>query len=169
MRISAYIRRDRTNDGVVINFIDISQFKRLTSIVEGIFESSTNGITAKKAIRNAQNKIIDFEYLAINEAAERMFNVGPKSLVGKRMRETFKDAETIYFDIYANVVETGIPNQLEYYHKITQRWYEVIIVKMLDGIVTTHIDVTEKKRNADLMVRNFEDLKSASERLSESN
>ncbi|HKZ38217.1 MAG TPA: PAS domain-containing protein, partial [Chryseolinea sp.] len=169
MRISAYIRRDRTNDGVVINFIDISQFKRLTSIVEGIFESSTNGITAKKAIRDAQNKIIDFEYLAINEAAERMFNVGPESLIGKRMLETFKDAETVYFDIYANVVDTGIPNQLEYYYKDTQKWYEVIIVKMLDGVVTTHIDITEKKRNADLMVRNFEDLKSASERLSESN
>ena len=40
---------------------------------------------------------------------------------------------------------------------------------MLDGIVTTHIDITEKKKNADLIARNFEDLKIASERLSESN
>lgn len=169
LRIRPFIRRDRAIDGVVINFVDISQFKRLSSIVEGIFESSTNGITAKKAIRNSENKIIDFEYLVINEAAERMFQVQPGTLRGRRLLETFRDAKNEYFQMYVKVVETGEPLQLEFYHESTNKWYETMVVKMLDGVVTTHIDITDKKKNADMIARNFEDLKITSKKLSDTN
>ncbi|WP_276369337.1 chemotaxis protein CheB [Chryseolinea sp. H1M3-3] len=169
MRISPYVRRDKSFDGVVVNFIDISQSKRLTSIIEGIFESSTNGIAAKKAIRDNNNKIIDFEYLAVNEAMERMFNVEHGSLVGKRLLDTFKEGKGKYLPVYINVVETGIPAQLEFYNEHQDKWYETSIVKMLDGIVTTHIDITERKKSADLIAQGYADLKRTSEKLSESN
>ena len=170
MRVRPYIRRDKTTDGVVINFIDISQSKRLASIVEGIFESSTNGITAKKAIRDENHKIIDFEYLAVNEAAERMFNVKQSSLIGKRLSEIFKETPDEYLQVYSNVVETGISEKLEFYQeKVSDRWYETAIVKMLDGIVTTHIDITDRKKNADLIAQSFKDLKLTTDKLSETN
>ncbi len=169
MRINPYLRRDKTTDGAVINFIDISQSKRLSSIIEGVFESSTNGITAKKAIRDKQHKIIDFEYLALNTAAEQMFRVQHQWLVGKRLLEVFGKATNEYFNIYVNVVETGNPTSLEFFHESTGKWYETTIVKMLDGIVTTHIDITDRKNSADLIAKNYEDLKLATEKLSESN
>ncbi len=169
MRISPYVRRDKSTDGVVINFIDISQSKRLASIVEGIFESSTNGITAKKAIRDKNNKIIDFEYLAVNEAAEKMFNVKQSSLIGKRLTEIFKETPIEYLQVYSNVVETGVSEKLEFYQASDDLWYETTIVKMLDGIVTTHIDITDRKRNADLIAQSFKDLKLTSDKLSETN
>jgi two-component system, chemotaxis family, CheB/CheR fusion protein len=169
MRISPYVRRDQSFDGVVINFIDISQSKRLTSIIEGIFESSTNGIAAKKAVRDRNNKIVDFEYLAVNEALERMFNVEHGSLVGRRLLDTFKEGKGKYLPVYINVVETGIPAQLEFYNELQDKWYETSIVKMLDGIVTTHIDITERKKSADLIAQGYADLKRTSEKLSESN
>jgi two-component system CheB/CheR fusion protein len=169
MRINPYLRRDKTTDGAVINFIDISQSKRLSSIIEGVFESSTNGITAKKAIRDKQNKIIDFEYLALNTAAEKMFRVQHQWLVGKRLLEVFGKEANEYFNLYVNVVETGNPTSLEFYHESSGKWYETTIVKMLDGIVTTHIDITDRKNSADLIAKNYEDLKLATEKLSESN
>jgi two-component system, chemotaxis family, CheB/CheR fusion protein len=169
MRISPYVRRDKSTDGVVINFIDISMSKRLASIVEGIFESSTNGITAKKAIRDNNNKIVDFEYLAVNKAAEQMFNVKQSSLIGRRLLDVFKDRSDEHLRVYSNVVETGVPAQLEFYQKHSDRWYETSIVKMLDGIVTTHTDVTDRKKNADVIAQNFKDLKMTSEKLSETN
>jgi two-component system CheB/CheR fusion protein len=169
LRISQFVRRDKTTDGAVVNFIDISQSKRLSSIIEGIFESSTSGIAAKRAIRDAQNKIIDFEYLAVNEAAERMFDVPHGSLVGKRLLATVKDARREYFNTYAHVVETGVPAQLEFYHESTRKWFETAIVKMMDGVVTTHNDITERKQSADLIAQGYKDLKSTSEKLTEIN
>jgi two-component system CheB/CheR fusion protein len=52
MKINPYIRQDKTMEGVVINFIDVSEIRQLSSIIEGVFSSSTSGITAKRAIRN---------------------------------------------------------------------------------------------------------------------
>ena len=71
----------------------------------------------------------------------------------------FGDARPEYIDIYARVVETGNPARLEFYQESTDKWYETTVVKMLDGVVTTHIDITDHKKSADLIAQNFEDLK----------
>ena len=65
-----------------------------------------------------QNKIIDFEYLAVNEAAERMFNAGPGITDWKTFTQKFLlTVLRKYFGTYANVVETGISVQLEFYQE----------------------------------------------------
>ena len=152
-------------DGVVINFVDISEIKKLTSIIEGVFNSSTSGITAKRAVRNDQHQIIDLEYISANTAAENMLNVNPGSLTGKRMLGEFSSVNGNYFDKYVRVVETGQSAHFETYNQNTQRWFEVICVKMLDGLVTTFTDITQKKLAADLLQRGYTDLKSTSDKL----
>jgi len=170
MRITPFVRRDKTTDGVVINFINISQSKLLNSIVEGIFKGSPNGIIAKRIIRDGQHKIVDFECITANAAAERMFGVKPGSLVSERFLATLSAATTQeYLNVYKKVAETGQSEKIEFYDSRTTKWYETTIVKMLDGIVTTHTDITDRKKNADLIARNYEDLKRASEKLSEIN
>ncbi len=170
MRISPFVRRDKTTDGVVINFVNISQSKLLHSIVEGVFKSSPNGIIAKRIVRNAENRIIDFECITANAAAERMFGVKPGGLVSERLMSTLSAATTReYLNLYKKVAETGHSEKIEFYDSKTSKWYETTIVKMLDGILTTHTDITDRKKNADLIARNYEDLKRASEKLSEIN
>lgn len=169
MRISPFLRRDKTAEGVVINFIDISQSKNLASIIEGIFESSTNGITAKRAVRDEKNRIIDFEYVVLNVAAEKIFDVEHHSLIGKRLLPFFSDAKQDYFKTLAKVVETGAPAKIEFFHHKTGKWFETTVVKMLDGVVTTHTDITDRKYSADLIEKNYEELKEASVKLSETN
>jgi two-component system CheB/CheR fusion protein len=168
MRLSPYVRRDKSLDGVVINFIDISQIKRLDGIIQGIFKSSTSGIAAKRAIRDRQKKIIDFEYLAVNEAAEKMFNVKPGALAGQKLLPMFNN-EKSYFDTYVNVVETGEPARFEFHQEASDKWYDTTVVKMLDGVVTTYSDITKRKKDADIIARNYEDLEITSQKLSESN
>ncbi len=170
MRITPFVRRDKTTDGVVINFVNISQSKRLHSIVEGVFKASPNGIIAKNVVRDSQNKVIDFECIVANAAAERMFSVQPGRLVSERLRATLSDSTTQqYLNLYKKVVETGQSEKIEFYDSRTSKWYDTTIVKMLDGIVTTHTDITDRKKNADLIAKNYEDLKRAAEKLSDIN
>jgi two-component system CheB/CheR fusion protein len=56
MRIAPFIRQDNSVDGAVINFIDISEIKKLNNFLEAVFNGSTNGILVKKAIRNDLTK-----------------------------------------------------------------------------------------------------------------
>ena len=102
------------------------------------------GLQPRKPFVIRDNKIIDFEYLAVNEAAEKMFNVKQSSLIGKRLSDIFKETPSEYLQVYSNVVETGISEKLEFYQATDDRWYETTIVKMLDGIVTTHMDITDR-------------------------
>jgi two-component system, chemotaxis family, CheB/CheR fusion protein len=163
MRVNPYIKRDKSVDGVVINFFDISESKKLSSLIEGIFNSNPNGIAAKRAIRDPEtNQIVDFQFLTVNNTYESYFNVRLDDIVGRRLTEVRPDVQPDHLEIYRRVVETGIPQQLTYHFAPEDRWFETIVVKMLDGIVTTHSDITEKKRASDLIARNYEDLKSTS-------
>ncbi len=168
MKINPYIRQDKSLDGVVVNFIDITESKRLTSILEGVFNSATSGIVAKRAIRNEVGEILDFEYIAANHAAEKILGIKPDELIGRRLLE-ISNHDRDHFDRYVSVVKSEKNDHFELYHERTHRWYEVTTVKMLDGVVTTFTDVTQKKKAADLIAQSFEDLKATSSKLQETN
>jgi two-component system CheB/CheR fusion protein len=165
MKINPYIKQDNSTEGVVINFIDVSEIKKLNSIIEGVFNSSTSGITAKKAVRDDNNKIVDFEYIASNIMADRIMNVDPGNLRGKYLLREFPQVAENYFERYVRVVESGEAEHFEFYNDSTRRWFEVICVKMLDGLVTTFTDITQKKHAADLLQRGYVDLKNTSDKL----
>jgi len=169
MRITPYLRRDKAVDGAVINFIDVSEYKKLSSILNSVFKSSTNAITAQKAVRNSDNVIIDFEYLIINPTAEKFFSVRQGALEGKRLMDVFPNAREEYFRKYAEVAETGRTLNFEYYSKSNEKWFDVTVVKMMDGIVTTHTDITENKNSEYLIAQNLEDLKLTTQQLEDSN
>jgi two-component system, chemotaxis family, CheB/CheR fusion protein len=167
MKINPYIRQDRTIDGVVVNFIDITESKQLNSILEGVFNSSPSGIIVKKAIRNDRGEVTDFEYIAANHAAEKIIG-NAEELHGKRVRHQ-SNFDREYFSRYAEVVNTGKNDYFDFFHEASHRWYDVISVKMLDGVVTTFTDITQKKKAADLIAQSFEDLKITSNKLQETN
>jgi two-component system, chemotaxis family, CheB/CheR fusion protein len=170
MRIVPYLRRDKSTDGAVINFIDITESKKLNSLLKSVFSSSANGITAKKAIRDENNKIIDFEYLVVNPTAEKYFGKKVGSLEGKRLLAEFPEIKNNgYFENYVKVVETGETIRFEFYNPAEDKWYDVSVVKMLDGIVSTHTNITERKKAVTIIAKNYEDLKSASEQLEHTN
>ncbi len=170
MRIVPYIRRDKTPDGLVINFIDITETKKLNSLLKSVFTSSTNGIIAKKAIRNSKNEIIDFEYLMINPTAEKFLGKQAEALEGKRMLSIFpENKKNGYFEKFVEVVESGETDRFENYSSTEDKWYDIAVVKMLDGVVTTHTNITDRKKAGNIIAQNYEDLKVASEQLEHTN
>ncbi len=165
MRIAPFIRQDKTMDGVVINFIDITEIKKLNNVLDAVFNGSTNGILAKKAVRNEQDEIIDFEYMAVNKAAEHLLGMRPGSILGKRLTETFPEMRKEYIDAYIKIIETGKPATFEVHHEHSNKWFESVCVKMMDGLLTTFTDVTDK-RNAEVMLKQgFDDLQSTTNQL----
>jgi len=155
LRITPYIKRDQTSDGAVINITDISESKRLSSILEGI--------------RDNQQKIIDFEYLAANTAAETFFGMSRFVVPGKRFIDIFPILSKVVVDKLVDVVEKGIESNFELQNKTSGRWYSVNAVKMLDGLVITHSDISDQKKAAAIIAHNYEELELASQQLKNSN
>ncbi len=169
MRIAPFYRQDKSIDGVVVNFIDITELKKLNSIIEAILNSSTSGILAKKSIRNKDHEIVDFEYISVNKAAEDMLHMQHHDLVGKRLKSVFPEMSAEYFKKYVEVVETGRNIQFEFFHEKVNHWYDIVCVKMMDGLVTTFTDISERKQAADLLAMGYEELKETTTKLERSN
>ncbi len=169
MKLNPYLRIDRSADGVVISFVDISHIKKLDSILKAVFNSSTSGITAKQAVRNSDNKIIDFRYTMTNTRAAFIMKMDEDQVLGSNMLESYPGMEKAYFDRYVAVVETGIADRFEFLSPENGNWFEVVCVKMLDGLVTTFTDITDKKNSADLLQKGYADLKVTSDKLQSTN
>jgi hypothetical protein len=57
------------------------------------------------------------------------------------------------------VVETGKPHAYDFYNEHHGKWTNMMIVKFLDGIVSVATDITEQKKAADLVEKNYEELR----------
>ncbi|MBC7904140.1 MAG: PAS domain-containing protein, partial [Gemmatimonadaceae bacterium] len=169
MRIAPYLRLDKQRDGVVVSFVNIAETRKLASTLEAVFNSSTSGILAQKAIRDTKGAIVDFEYLSVNPAAEQMLGLTVGTLKGKRLREEFPTMDEDQISKYKSVVELGISIQFEFYVHDVRKWFEVICVKMMDGLVTTFTDITDKRKASDLLAQGYEELKVTTTKLEQSN
>lgn len=117
--------------------------------LEGILNSSLDGIMAFRSIRDSQDQIIDFEYLLANISACQMIDKTLEDLVEHRLLEVMPGhREDGLFDYYVEVVESGHPGTREFYynHDGLDCWFENIAVKLEDGFAVTFRDVTTMKQ-----------------------
>ena len=168
MRIAPYLRHNKVADGVVVNFIDVTEIKKLNNILEAVFNSSTSGIMALKAIRNEQNAIVDFEFISENIAARALLGT-EEGLVGRSFREVYGHVDAKVFDTYTTVVEGGQTTSFEFLNPKNGRWFEIVAVKMMDGLVITFTDITDRKTATEKIARGYEDLKLTSQELEHTN
>lgn len=169
MRIIPYLRQDKTQDGAVINFIDITEVRKLDSIINGVFNSSASGIVAVKPITGKNGEVEDYEYTAANKASGRLMGLSYGDIIGSRMLEKFPETRPDFLQLCRQTLKTGETSQQEYYNEQSKKWFEIIVVSMLDGLVITFTDITDKKTLANILAKNFEELKSTNARLEASN
>ncbi|HYC28574.1 MAG TPA: chemotaxis protein CheB, partial [Chitinophagaceae bacterium] len=168
MRILPYVRQDKQSDGVVITFIDISDLRERDNIIKGVFDSSPNAIMAFSAVRNERNQIIDFKWLATNYAADKLLGQSTGGFMGKYLKKEFPAVfENQFFEKYVNVVKSDIPLSFEYNYQANglNLWFEIVAIKMMDGLVVTLTDISEKKESEERLKKNYSELMNVKEHL----
>jgi two-component system CheB/CheR fusion protein len=168
MRIAPYLRQNNQTDGVVVSFVDVSEIKRLNNTLEAVYNSSTSGILGLQAIRDDRNALVDFEFVSANKASLALLEL-PEGIVHRRFRELYGHMESRIFDAYKEVVESGETRAFEFYNLEWNRWFEIIAVKMMDGLVVTFTDITDRKSSSEKIERGYEELKITSQQLENTN
>lgn len=166
MRIMPYLTHDGKNDGVIIAFIDITAITDLNNIIRGVFNSSPSAIFAFQTKRDIQNHIIDFCLLSSNYAANAMVHRSNDDLKGASLKEqlsilTSGNLLSKYMDVVGG--EKNYHGFLQL--KEEKKWYEVTIVKMMDGFVATFTNITERKLAEEKLRSNYMELVAARENL----
>lgn len=162
MRLNTYVKQDGTRDGVVVSFVDVTELHGLNEMMHAILDSSPSSICALKAIRDEEGSILDFEYIATNRSHSRIEGITDGELVGTRLKQKGDDELISH---YRKFMDQEEPFYYERYDEKRERWYDVVLVKLMDGLVVTSTDVTDRKKAADMVARSFEDLKQTSKKL----
>ncbi len=168
VRIQPYIRLDHSLDGAVVSFVNITALRQLNNLLDGVLNSSLSGIMAFRNIRSRQGEVVDFQWIMINDAAARMVGRPREELQGRRLLEVMPgNGREGLFDRYVKVAETGKPLHHEHYyeHEGVKGWFETVAVRMEDGIAVTFSDISEKRQNQEKIIKAYQDLKRAEEKL----
>lgn len=170
MRIMPYLTHEGKNDGVIIAFIDITAITDLNNIIRGVFNSSPNAIFAFQAQRNYQDDIDDFTVLSANYAANAMIRRSNDDLKGLSLK---KDLPALtagdLLQRYLEVVDGDNSYRGILRGKEDAKWYEVTVVKMMDGFVATFTNITERRLAEERLHANYMELISTRETLKKLN
>ena len=115
----------------------------------GILETSINGTVVYEAIRDEQQRIVDFRFRLFNQTARRdILSRTGRDIAGNTLLGVYPNSrETGLFALYARVTETGQPMRLEHhYPEPVDTWYDVSLNKLDDGCVVTFVNVTHSKQ-----------------------
>jgi two-component system CheB/CheR fusion protein len=171
MRIHPYIRQDKSVDGAVITFVDITQVKQLNNLLEGVLQSSPNVIMAFETVYE-NSKIRDFRCMLANDATRTILQSSAEEVQGKLLLETFpglkKDG---LFRKLKKIASRGgmLRQEIHYQHDTLNSWLEIQAAPMDKGIALTITDINDKKEAEEELVQAYEDVKEAEQRLIELN
>ena len=185
MRLLPYRTAEDRINGVVITFFDITGRKeseealRLSeekyrlvlekevgdrtqelrenyALLQTIYDTTLIGMSVFAPVLDAEGKITDFNIVSVNKKMERAY--GHKGLVGKLFSKLFSGKDqTGVFELMVKTFETGIPVQIEqkFIHEGVDMWYSTTFVKGEDLLVSTSLDISERKVLEDNRVRAF--------------
>jgi signal transduction histidine kinase/CHASE3 domain sensor protein len=142
------------------------QFAQTT--IQNILDHSLDGIMAFSSLRNEQGAIIDFKWILANFISSQTLGRGRENLIGLNLLDVVPDANnTGLFDVYRNVVETGISDQFEREFNLIgeAQWFYMSAVKLGDGLIVTYTDVSGKHAAEEQMRKYAEELKRSNQDL----
>ncbi len=126
---------------------DVTAARRAEEKYHTLFREMRNGFMLSEVICNGAAIPVDFRYLAVNPAFERMSGLQADSLLGKSALQVFPNREPGWMDHYAKVALTGEPVSFENYRPEIRKYFMVSVFRPAPNqFACIFEDITERKK-----------------------
>ena len=139
-------------------YSDITERKKADATLQGVLNSSQNGIMAFESVRDEEGKITDFKWILVNPAAATFLEKPQENLLSSSLLQSYPFMkEAGLFDLYERVVECDMPIATEHTIEIPFRpgvtWLHTVAIKLGDGLAVTFTDISERKEAESRLVK----------------
>jgi len=133
---------------------DITEFRKSEKNYQSIFNSMINGFAFHEIICDESGKPVDYRFLNVNPAFERLTGLSRESVIGNTALKVLPNLEPYWIDIYGEVALTGEPAHFENYSQDLDRYFEVTAYSSRKNqFATIFNDITDRKRSEDLQIK----------------
>ncbi len=112
-----------------------------------LFTGMTEGFAVHELLFDGAGRAVDYRFLDVNPAFERLTGLARETIVGHTQREVLPDEDSFWLETYAEVVASGEPVHLEHYSSVLRRHFGVFAYRVgYSGFATVFSDITERKK-----------------------
>lgn len=112
-----------------------------------LFDEMINGYALHEIICDRTGKIVDYRFLSVNRAFEKITGLKASAIIGKTVLEIMPAIEQSWIDRYGKVAVTREPIQFEEYSRQINKYFEVHAFSPEPGkFASVFSDVTERRK-----------------------
>lgn len=112
-----------------------------------LFENMTEGFALHEIICDSSGKPVDYRFMQVNPAFERLTGLARADLIGKTVRAVLPGTEDFWIERYGQVALTGEATHFEEYASVLRQHYEVLAYRPAPGqFAVLFIDITARKQ-----------------------
>lgn len=124
------------------------EYSRVAQNYQMLFREMLNGFALHEIICDDDGRPVDYRFLAVNPAFERMTGMVASSVVGRTAGELFPKLERYWVETYGRVALLGDPVSYENYSADIDKYFEVMAFRSAPGQFACVIqDITERKHS----------------------
>jgi PAS domain S-box-containing protein len=127
--------------------IDTTSLRQIRSEYQMLFEQMLDGFALHEMVFDPAGSPVDYRFLAVNPAFERMTGLKAAEVIGKTVLTVMPKTEHKWIELYGEVVRTGVPKRFEDFAKVLGKHFEVLAFRPQQGQFACIIqDVTNRKQ-----------------------
>lgn len=120
-----------------------------------LFEELISGFALHDIICDENGTPIDYRFISVNAAFERLTGLNRSEIIGKRVREVLPEIENLWIERYGQVALTGESVNFESYSAALHKHFEVRAYCPQPGqFATLFTDITERVQTHQKLVEN---------------
>ncbi len=113
-----------------------------------LFENITQSFALHQIILDAAGQPVDYRYLSVNPAFEKLLNVKASEIIGKTVKEIMPHTEQFWIDRYGKVALTGEAVHFEDFSAELGKYFEVWAFSPGESqFAVVFTDISERKRS----------------------
>jgi PAS domain S-box-containing protein len=141
-----------TETYTALSAVDLSPMHRAEMAYQTLFSEMLDGFAHHQIICDDSGIPVDYRFLAVNPAFERITGLKAAQLIGHTISDVLPGTESYWIDTYGKVALSGEPARFENYSSVLDRHFEVTAFRPAPGeFACIFQDVTARKRSEEAL------------------